>query len=236
MYMSAPDLSDAEAALADLDVLGDSATLRAQADAALSAAGDLRYAADGNVQLEQPGTLSVTVDPRGRLVDFRLDRNWGNRLGADELAKTLLSMYRTAMQQAFLVGRSADHPAEPATDPAQAAADQAPWASPAEEIHDEQRYDDWLPRAYAALADAEAALDAARKATANRPTQEQVQEVPSPKRLFTMHLRNGAPVDITAASARSLTLANADGIRRDVLGLFHAAGLADESAYVPEYR
>jgi hypothetical protein len=197
-------------ALADLDVLGDDETLREQAEAA-------RDAADGELsdtyQADEPtGTVRVTVDHRGLLVDVRLAERWADRLEPARFAETLFGVYTAAMHKALVIEMAArDDP------PSRRRTEQAP-QEPERSIEEE------LARLKQILADNDARLLAARRAE-SLPADET--EWRSEHGYVTLHVRGGMATGLTA-NADVLGYANTDVLRGDVLEVFTDAGLAVE--------
>lgn len=50
---------------------------------------------------DRTGSVTVTVDARGRVTDVGLEQRWRSRLGREELAAAVLAAYRMARQRAF---------------------------------------------------------------------------------------------------------------------------------------
>lgn len=197
--------------LADLDVLGDDETLREQAEAARdAAAGELSdtYHAD-----EPTGSVRVTVDHRGLLVDVRLAERWADRLEPARFAETLFGVYTAAMHRALVIEMAArDDP------PPRRRTTQVP---PEPELSIEE----WLTQIKRTLADNDARLLAARRAEP-LPGDDET-EWRSEHGYVTLHVRGGMATGLTA-NADVLGYAKTDVLRGDVLEVFTDAGLVVE--------
>jgi hypothetical protein len=193
-------------ALADLDVLGDTDELRAQAEAALRSA---EVEPSGTYRAGEPtGSIQVTVDHRGRLVDVRITQWWADRLAPDAFADTVFGLYTAAVRTALLAELSTeDDDRPPRTRP----------APPGPELS----LEDVLERARATIADNDAKLAALRRA---EPVRDDEFELRSEHGYVTLHLRGASPVGLTA-NAGVLGYANTGVLREDVLAVFADAGL-----------
>jgi hypothetical protein len=203
--------------LADLDVLGDDETLREQAEAA-------RDAADGELsdtyQADEPtGSVRVTVDHRGLLVDVRLAERWSDRLEPARFAETLFGVYMAAVHKALVIEMAAREDPPPRQRTAQ--------APPEPELSIEE----WLTQIKRTLADNDARLLAARRAESlpddDDDDDDDDDEWRSEHGYVTLHVRGGMATGLTA-NAGVLGYADTAVLRGDVLEVFTDAGLAVE--------
>jgi hypothetical protein len=111
--------------LTGLESLGDTEQLRADALAELPAGADTRPP-PRQVTTDPTGSIRVTVDAHGRVVEVEVRRGWSARLGAEELPSVIFQTYMSAAQQAAHAFAQAALAAEvaapePAADPAEPA-------------------------------------------------------------------------------------------------------------------
>jgi hypothetical protein len=192
--------------LVDLDILGDPETLRAEADAVLeSEEPSSEYkAADAS------GSIWVTVDPQGRLVDVEISRTWSERMAPDAFGDALFRVYLAAMQKAIVVETAArEEPPAPRSRPAPAV----------EELSNEE----WLASIRAELDKVDDVLRAVR---AGEVVAAEESEIRGRNGYLTLRLSGGAPDGITGSAA--LAHARRERLREDALDIFTDAGLAGE--------
>lgn len=190
-------------ALADLELLGDDETLRAQAEAALDAAGGEpsdTYEAD-----EPTRSIRVTVDRDGLLVDVWLAEWWSGKLEPGRFAETLFGVYTAAVNKAMVIELSTRDD-EPRAD--------VPFSPPEDSFA-------WIN---ATLAANEEKLRAARRA---EPLPDDETDLRSEHGYVTLRVRGGIATGLTA-NADVIGYASAGLLRADVLEVFADAGLAAE--------
>jgi hypothetical protein len=193
--------------LLDVDILGDSDTLQAEADAVLESeepASSYRVA-------DASESIWVTVDPRGRLLDVEISRTWSERMDADSFGDALFGAYTAAMQKAVLIEAAAREERPP------------PRRRPEPVAEEDFSPEVWLARVRATLDTAEATLRAAARAKTDGVAD---REVRGRNGYLTMRLRAGTPVGITGGAA--LANANRGRLREDVLDIFEDADLLVE--------
>lgn len=206
--MPSLDSRDIDLALSQLDALGDTQTLRAQAEA-FTAEQELVPAS----RYDSPDpseSIWVEVDPRGKFVGVEISRTWTNRLQPEQFAEALFSAYRAAVQKAFATelaaGRIEQQTAKPAAEP------RADGPSAA----------DWVAEAEARLRQIDEKLRRLPTA-AGQPDR----EVRSPNGYLTLQLNAGGLSAITG-NPQALERAHWELLREDVLDVFRRANLATE--------
>jgi hypothetical protein len=205
--MASLDSRDIDLALSQLDSLGDTQTLRAQAEA--FAAGQELVPASRYDSADPSQSIWVEVDPRGRFLGVEISRTWTDRLQPAQFAEALFSAYTTAVQKAFAtelaagrIGQAAKPVAEPRADGPAAA--------------------DWV-------AEAEARLRRIDEKLRRLPTgpAEPDREVRSPNGYLTLQLNAGSLSAITG-NTEALERAHRELLREDVLDVFRRANLTAE--------
>lgn len=193
--------------LVDLDELGDTDELRAQAEAEFNVDG---AEPSDTYQVDEPtGSIWVTVDYRGLLTDVRINHMWADRIEPSAFAGTLFDLYTKAVFKAMVIELSNQD-------------DEPPPRPPAPEP--ELSYEEWVAQTRATLEDNEVKLLAARRA---EPVVNEETELRSERGYVTLHLRGANPVGLTA-NVSVLGYANTDVLRQDVLEVFTDAGLTAE--------
>lgn len=185
----------------------------------LSVLGDVPAGPDGFAEPVEPtseyraedpsGSLWVSVDPRGRLVDVEISRTWTERLAPESFADVLFSTYTAALQKAALAA-AAEEPPRPRR-PRQP----EPRSVDEESVDEELSPDAVLAKVDAAMAE----MDAALRAVRSTPDTDREEEIRGRYGYLTLRLRGGVPVGITGSPA----VANASRarLREDVFDIFH---------------
>lgn len=83
-----------------LDATGE-AQLRDELRQRLSAGGGETSLPSRHEAADRTGSVTVTVDARGRVTEVGLEQRWRSRLGREELAAALLAAYQMARERAF---------------------------------------------------------------------------------------------------------------------------------------
>jgi hypothetical protein len=86
--------------LASLDFMGSTAELEAKAQAALKTAGGDYSIPESQEGADSTGSIRVTVDQLGAVVDVHVGREWRDRLKPAEFAAGLFAAYRAAVTRA----------------------------------------------------------------------------------------------------------------------------------------
>ena len=195
--------------LVNLDDLGDTDELRAQAEAEFDVDG---AEPSDTYQVDEPtGSIWVTVDYRGRLADIRINHMWADRIEPGAFAGTLFDLYTKAVFKALVIELS-NQDDEPPPRPQRA------------EPEPELSYEEFVAKMRGRIEDNEAKLDALSRA---QPVRNDETELRSEHGYVTLHLRGPNPVGLTA-NVDALGYANSDMLRRDVLEVFADAGLTTE--------
>jgi hypothetical protein len=202
--------------LSGLDVLGDDNALRAAGRLAAGRAAARRGdAPDRLVGEDATGSVRVTVDDRGRVVDVGVDRRWRERLGAQRFADGLFGAYTDAVRAAMdaAAGVALSRPPDPPRArpvPSPLGSDPGPDRQP----EDHWR---WRTATWAALGEIEAELVRMRRAASATPEE----TVRGPNGLLTARRRGGGIAGVTG-DTRLIAYADADQLRTDALAVLRA--------------
>lgn len=199
--------------LAQLD-LPDVATTNAQLNELLQPGGQRVEPASEYEARDSTGTIKITVDARRQVTDVDIQLRWMSRIPAAQLAGVLFQTYVTALQRAMVVElANATPPAAPLP------------ASETPVVGDGSRsFDEWNAVIRARMSDIDEQLERIHRLEADRPAPV-ARDVRSPRGFFVLHLRGGSPAGLTG-SVNALAHAGSDRLRRDLLEVFAAAGLA----------
>jgi hypothetical protein len=191
--------------LASLDWLGDTNELRARAEEALRQSEPVGRP-ERPQGSDESGSISVTVDARGWVVDVAVDRQWRERLEAGRFAEAVLEAYTAAVkasiESAALAALADDQDAEPG-----APATATPAIDPDLEGHD------WLHAVWAVL---DANRAASRQLSAIDAPDRHQRTLSSPRGFLTLHIR-GQGLERITGDVRRIAVADAAQLRQDAL-------------------
>jgi hypothetical protein len=203
--------------LSSLDVLGGDNALRAAGRLAAGQAAARRGdAADRLIGEDATGSVRVTVDDRGRVVDVGVDRRWRERLGAERFADGLFGAYTDAVRAAMDVAAGAALSRPPDPPRPRSASSPLGWDPGQDRQPEDHRR--WQMATWAALGEIEAELVRMRRASAAAVPEETVR---GPNGLLTAR-RSGGGVTSVTGDTRLIAYADADQLRTDALAVLRA--------------
>ncbi|MFD5829054.1 hypothetical protein [Lentzea sp. NPDC060358] len=161
-------------------------------------------------------SLRVTVDPDTKVLRFDVSSGWQTRLSAGEFGPALMTAYLDAVRIAATAPRR-PHRAEP-----------GPVCSRSRS--DSPDLDEWLAQVRQDQAAIGRGLREGRENVAG--VSFDVTVLHSPYGLVTLHVRNGALVELVANVA-ALPRANSGQLHQDLWAVFSAAGLTSDRGTAP---
>lgn len=214
---------DRDWTLPDLSFMGDEDDLKRKADAAVRAVRDPTHPASRHDGVEKSGSMQVTVDDRGRVVDVEILDDWNEHLDAEDFGTSLFHAYqaavRNALNAAAVAALSREH-SEPPDHPREQHAVPDFVAVPPTPEAEEQ----WVAAIDAELHRIEARL--ARVAELNASPEAPQRAVRSPAGCITARLRGSEVVGIDGDPGR-IEVTNHHLLRQDVLAGFRRAQRSD---------
>ncbi|WBB69349.1 hypothetical protein [Micromonospora sp. WMMD812] len=199
--------------LADLDVLGSDAALRAQAEQAARAA-ESRPTPTVYTGLDRTGAVAVRVDATSDVEDVAVERDWRRRVDVDGVAGAIFEAYAGALRAAV----EATALREVARDQ-EVAAPSTP--EPRAAVEDELDDHVWLRRTWRTLHDIDADLDRLAHARDDRAEH----AIAGPHGFLTLRLRGDSITAITGDTDRIARL-DAGQLESEALSLFRSYALA----------
>ncbi len=207
--------------LASLDFMGSKAELEAKAQAALAAAGGSYAPPEKQEGADSSGSLRVTVNRAGAVIDVHVGRDWRDSLTPDRFAAALLTAYQEAASRAAQAEGLASLVRERAKSPAQLQREEElRSAQLQQELGSTPPQDDnaWLRATWEKIYEIDDRLHHLGRATET----ETQARVASPYGHLTATHRGGV---VTGISGDTQRLASADPhqLRTEALAIFRAA-------------